>query len=43
MLFTTIQLGMAIHNGTVAQHPMFCYESAPGGSVGACSTAVLLK
>ena len=30
MLFTTAQLGMSIHKGTVAQHPMFCYESAPG-------------
>lgn len=27
MLYTSAQLLLAVKNGTLAQHPMFCYES----------------
>lgn len=27
MLYTSAELGLSIKNGTVTQHPMFCYDS----------------
>lgn len=30
MLYTTWGLVVAIRDGTVAQHPLFCYEEAAG-------------
>lgn len=32
MLYTSAELGLSIKNGTVAQHPMFCYESLSDGA-----------
>ena len=31
MLYTTLELGMAVRNGTVEQHPMFCYDGVAAG------------
>ncbi|EIE24679.1 hypothetical protein COCSUDRAFT_65471 [Coccomyxa subellipsoidea C-169] len=30
MLYTSAELGLAIKNGTVTQHPMFCYDNLSG-------------
>ena len=32
MLYASAELGIAIRNGTVAQHPMFCYEGLSDGA-----------